>query len=73
MIKETIGDKISEIQCDICGTIYNIEEEIEEFIRFNYITGKGNVLPNKLIKFDVCQDCFQEAFSEIFDEIKKGE
>ena len=58
---------ILELKCDICGAIFDDQDEMDEFMCFDYKMGSKSQLPDKEIKFDVCQDCFIEAFPEYFE------
>jgi len=70
MIKKiNVNNEVLEIQCDICNGVFDIKEEIAEFMRFDYNTGDGSIIPNTKIKFDVCQDCFVDAFPDYFDDL----
>jgi hypothetical protein len=60
------GD-IAEIGCDICHIIYDDPDEIKEFMRFCYTPGTISEYNGMLIEFDVCMDCFEAAFPEIFE------
>lgn len=59
---------VVEIKCDVCGIVYDGVEELEEFVRFDFTMGPKSQYPNKVIKFDCCQDCFIDAFPSIFEE-----
>ena len=55
-----------EIECDICGASFTNEDEIAEFMRFDFEMGEISQYPNLHVKFDVCQDCFIDAFPVYF-------
>lgn len=56
-----------EIQCDICKVTFDDIDELREFINFNFKMGARSVCPNKQVTFNCCQDCFINAFPEIFE------
>jgi hypothetical protein len=61
-------DENIEVTCDICGSVYDDIEEINEFFFFDYTMGEKSQYPNQNVKFCVCQDCFIDAFKEIFKQ-----
>jgi hypothetical protein len=68
--KTSSDDYILEVICDICGLVTEDQDEIEEFKFFNYETGPNAVNPNCRVMFDVCQECFIDAFPEVFENNK---
>lgn len=61
------GDVV-ELRCDVCGIEYDSVEELDEFVRFNFTMGPKSQYPDKVVRFDCCQDCFIDAFPLIFNE-----
>lgn len=61
-------DSPIEIRCDVCGIEYDDADELNEFIRFDFVMGPKSQYPNRVVKFDCCQDCFIDAFPLIFSE-----
>ncbi len=64
--RESVKGEVLEMQCDICGMVFDSEEEMDEFICFDYTMGPKSQYPNRKITFDVCQDCMIDRFEEIF-------
>lgn len=68
-----VNGKIMELTCDICGTSFDDEDEMNEFICFDFVMGEKSLSPYKQVKFDVCQDCFVDAFPSQFDNLFKND
>jgi len=68
IIKQDVNGNVLEIQCDICKARFDVKEEMDEFICFDYVMGEGAQYPDKQIQADICQDCFIEAFPTLFED-----
>ena len=66
IISKDVNGKVTEVRCDICGVPFDDEDELNEFMSFDYKMGPESLFPDKHVVFDVCQDCFTEAFPDIF-------
>ena len=74
MLKQNVDGNVIEIICDICNSVFDDPDEMEEFVCFDYETGKSSFLGDGVkIKFDVCQDCFAEKIEEYFDKLTGNE
>lgn len=70
IIGKDVNGNITEVQCDICKISYVNQEELDEFIRFDYVMGEKSQFPNYHVQFDCCQDCMIDKFDEIFDGLE---
>lgn len=68
IISKNVNGHITEVQCDICNITFDNKDELDEFITFDFVMGPKSLYPNKHVSFMVCQDCFTEAFPDIFED-----
>lgn len=57
-----------EIKCDICGNVYDIDDNIietQEFLNIDFVGGYGSVFGDmNRVQCDICQHCLYDMISK---------